>query len=72
MKTAASILHRTVASWLRLLLTDIPFRHFSLILNDPDVSGGRLEIDIAFGRPRQLLELTLISTTPEGAAPWCR
>ena len=72
MKAAAPTLHRTVVCRFRLLLTDILFRHFSLIFNDPDVSGGRLEIDIAFGRPGQLLELTLISTTPERAAPWCR
>ncbi len=72
METAAPTLRRTVVCWLRLLLTHILFRHFGLILNDPDVSGGRFEIDIAFGRPGQLLELTLVSTTPEGAAPWCR
>jgi hypothetical protein len=73
MKSAPTLRRLTLAWWVRLPLCDIGSRTISsLILNDFDVSGGRFEVDVAFGCPGQLLELTLVPTSSEGAAPRCR
>jgi hypothetical protein len=72
MKSTAPTLPRTVVGLLRFLLGEVGFGAGSLILENSDVGGSRLERDVAFGRTSQLFELALISTTPERTAPRCR
>jgi hypothetical protein len=71
MKPAGTMVQGAISWLLRLLFLGIPFRGLglTLVLDHSDVSRLPPQRDVPSGRLSQLLELTFLSTTLEGAAP---
>jgi hypothetical protein len=71
-KTSDTTRHRAII-WCLWLWTTLGIRLAlgGLILDDPDVSGGRSREYILFGGLRQVLELALLPSSPQGTTPRC-